>query len=96
MTHSISNNSNGPRPVTGVNSATGTMHTISMVNGIVAAALFGVSAILLFISFTLGEYPGGVLGLRLASMGVAVGGVVELIVSIMLRNIARRKQGELE
>jgi len=76
--------------------ARSTMRTISTVNCIVAIALLGVSAILFSISFFLGDYPGAVLGLRLAGAGVAFGGIVELIVSVVFRNIARREKAKLE
>jgi hypothetical protein len=73
-----------------------TMRIISTVNAIVAISLLGTSAILFFISFFLGNYPGAVLGLRLAGAGVAFGGIVELIVSIVFRNIYRREKEKLE
>ena len=99
MTQSISHNSNGPRP-SDFNMVTetvrSTMRTISMVNFIVAIALLGTSGILFFISFFLGDYPGAVLGLRLAGAGVAFGGIVELIVSAVFRNITRREKEKLE
>jgi len=72
------------------------MRIIGMVNGIVATVLLGTSVILFFISFFLGGYPGAVLGLRLASAGVAFGGIVELIVSTVFRNIAHREKVKLE
>ena len=99
MTQSISYNSNGPRP-TDFNRTTGTarstMRTISMVNGIVAIALLGTSIILFVISFFLGDHTGAVLGLRLAGVGVAFGGIVELTVSTVFRSIARREKEKLE
>ena len=67
-----------------------TMQLVGMVNGIVAAVLFGVSLILLLISFYVSDYPGAVLGLRIASGGVAFGGIVELIIAAAFRRIARK------
>jgi len=73
-----------------------TMQMISVINGIVGVILLGVSAILFFISFQLGNYPGAVLGLRFAGGGIALGGIVESIVSAVFRRIASREQEKLE
>jgi len=101
MTNSINYNSNGLRTEThnsgtGIRPVRSTMQVIAFVNGIVGCVLLGVSLILFFISFTLGNYPGAVLGLRLAGSGVAFGGIVELIVSAAFRRAAQREYEKLQ
>jgi len=101
MTQSINYNSNRQHTESlysgfAVRPVKSTMQVISMINGIVGGVLLGVSAILFFISFQLGNYPGAVLGLRFAGMGIALGGIVELIVSSAFRRAARREQEKLK
>ncbi|MCL2365094.1 MAG: hypothetical protein FWC71_10580 [Defluviitaleaceae bacterium] len=73
-----------------------TMQLISMVNGIVGGALLVVSAILFFVSFAVGDYPGAVMGLRWAAIGVAFGGIIECTISVIFRAIVRKQQNKLE
>ena len=91
MTQNISYNSNGLHPAN-INK----LRTVSIVHGIVAIVLLGTSAVLFFISFFLVDYPGAVLGLRLAGAGVVFGSIVELIVSTVLRKIARHEKEKLK
>jgi len=99
MTQSINYNSNGPHMESlhtgyAIKPVKSTMQLISVVNGIVGGTLLGVGAILFLISLQLGN-PGAVLGLRLAGVGVAFGGIVELVVSTVFRRIARREEEKL-